>query len=66
MKKIYSNHDWQEYGGAPLLGVGGYCIICHGKSEARAIKNAVRVGKQLVNSGVNEKIVERIEKRIEE
>jgi glycerol-3-phosphate acyltransferase PlsX len=27
MKKIYSNHDWQEYGGAPLLGVGGYCLI---------------------------------------
>src|SRR3954469_1975745 len=65
MKRIYSNHDWQEYGGAPLLGVGGYCIICHGKSEARAIKNAVRVGKQLVNSGVNQKIVERIEKSID-
>jgi glycerol-3-phosphate acyltransferase PlsX len=60
MKKIYVKHDWQEYGGAPLLGVGGYCLICHGKSEARAIKNAIRVGKQLKNSGVNEKIVERI------
>jgi glycerol-3-phosphate acyltransferase PlsX len=64
MKKIYANHDWQEYGGAPLLGVGGYCIICHGRSESRAIKNAIRVGKTLVNSGVNEKIVERIEKSI--
>jgi glycerol-3-phosphate acyltransferase PlsX len=64
MKKIYSNHDWQEYGGAPLLGVGGYCIICHGKSEARAIKNAVRVGKQLKNSGVNQKIVDLIEKSV--
>src|SRR4029077_2947498 len=29
MKKIYAKHDWQEYGGAPLLGVGGYCLICH-------------------------------------
>jgi phosphate acyltransferase len=65
MKKIYSNHDWQEYGGAPLLGVGGYCIICHGKSEARAIKNAIRVGKQLVTSGVNQKIVDFIEKSIQ-
>ena len=27
MKKIFSRHDWQEYGGAPLLGVGGYCLI---------------------------------------
>lgn len=64
MKKIYHNHDWQEYGGAPLLGVGGYCIICHGRSEARAIKNAIRVGKQLVTSGVNKKIVDSIEKSV--
>lgn len=64
MKKIYAKHDWQEYGGAPLLGVGGYMLICHGRSEARAIMNAIRVAKQLVNSGVNPKIVERIEKSI--
>src|SRR3982751_3346233 len=64
MKKIYSKHDWQEYGGAPLLGVGGYCLICHGRSDTKAIKNAIRVGKQLVISGVNEKIVERIAKSI--
>jgi glycerol-3-phosphate acyltransferase PlsX len=60
MKKIYQNHDWQEYGGAPLLGVGGYCLICHGRSDSRAIKNAIRVGKQLVTSGVNSTIVEKI------
>jgi glycerol-3-phosphate acyltransferase PlsX len=64
MKKIYHKHDWQEYGGAPLLGVGGYCLICHGRSDSRAIKNAIRVGKQLVSSGVNEKIVERIAQSI--
>ena len=64
MKKIYAKHDWQEYGGAPLLGVGGYCLICHGRSDARAIKNAIRVGKQLVLSHVNEKIVQMIEKSI--
>jgi phosphate acyltransferase len=60
MKKLYHKHDWQEYGGAPLLGVDGYCLICHGRSEAKAIKNAIRVAKQLVNSGVNQKIVEKI------
>jgi glycerol-3-phosphate acyltransferase PlsX len=60
MKKIHQRHDWQEYGGAPLLGVGGYCLICHGRSDSKAIMNAVRVGKQLVNSGVNQKIVEQI------
>jgi phosphate acyltransferase len=60
MKKLYHKHDWQEYGGAPLLGVDGYCLICHGRSEAKAIKNAIRVAKQLVTSGVNQRIVEKI------
>jgi glycerol-3-phosphate acyltransferase PlsX len=64
MKKIYAKHDWQEYGGAPLLGVGGYCLICHGRSEPRAIMNAIRVAKQLTQSGVNQKIIERVEKNI--
>jgi len=65
MKQIYKRHDWQEYGGAPLLGVGGYCLICHGRSESRSIMNAIRVGKQLVQSGVNQAIVARIEKSIQ-
>jgi glycerol-3-phosphate acyltransferase PlsX len=60
MRKIYQKHDWQEYGGAPLLGVGGYCLICHGKSDSRAIKNAIRVTRQLCASGVNQKIIEQI------
>jgi glycerol-3-phosphate acyltransferase PlsX len=64
MKGIFSRHDWQEYGGAPLLGVGGYCLICHGRSESRAIMNAIRVGKQLVSSGINQAIIGRIEKSI--
>ena len=60
MKRLYQKHDWQEHGGAPLLGVGGYCLICHGRSDSRAIKNAIRVGKQLVNSGINATIVDKI------
>ena len=38
--------DYSEYGGAPLLGVKGVCIICHGRSNANAIKNAIRVAKE--------------------
>ncbi len=60
MAKVHAAHDWQEYGGAPLLGVDGYSIICHGRSEAKAIKNAIRVGKQLVVSNLNQRIVEKI------
>src|SRR5215831_17762591 len=48
--------DHTEYGGAPLLGVKGVCIITHGSSNANAIKNAIRVASELANSGVNEKI----------
>ncbi|GAB6157695.1 phosphate acyltransferase PlsX [Desulfotomaculum varum] len=40
--------DYAEYGGAPLLGVDGVSVICHGSSRARAIKNAVRVAKEAV------------------
>jgi len=64
LKKIYARHDWQEHGGAPLLGVGGYCIICHGKSEAKAIMNAIRVGKTLTDRGVNKTIVEQIARSV--
>jgi glycerol-3-phosphate acyltransferase PlsX len=64
MQKIYAKHDWQEYGGAPLLGVNGYCLICHGRSQARAIKNAIRVAKQLVASGINQTIVQTIKSAI--
>lgn len=64
MKKIYQKHDWQEAGGAPLLGVNGYCLICHGKSEARAIMNAIRVGIQLNKSGLNQKIVDAVAKSV--
>jgi len=48
--------DHTEYGGAPLLGVKGVCIITHGSSNANAIKNAVRVAGEFAASGVNEKI----------
>ncbi len=48
--------DYSEYGGAPLLGVRGVTIIGHGRSNANAIKNAVRVAAELCRSGMNEKI----------
>ena len=48
--------DHTEYGGAPLLGVKGACIITHGSSNANAIKNAVRVAAEFSERGINEKI----------
>ena len=48
--------DYSEYGGAPLLGVKGVCIICHGGSSANAIKNAIRVAAGFSEGRINEKI----------
>ena len=45
--------DYSEYGGAPLVGVNGVCIICHGKSNERAIKNAIMQAKRFVGTNVN-------------
>jgi glycerol-3-phosphate acyltransferase PlsX len=58
MKKVQAELDWRDYGGAPLLGVSGNCLICHGRSDARAIKSAIGVGKKLFASRINEKIVD--------
>jgi glycerol-3-phosphate acyltransferase PlsX len=48
--------DYTEYGGAPLLGVRGVCVIGHGRSNANAVKNAIRVAAGLARSRMNEKI----------
>jgi len=50
--------DYSEYGGAPLLGVDGICIICHGKSNERAIKNAIALAKSFIEKNLNEAIKE--------
>ncbi len=56
--KLLNKYDFNEYGGAPLLGVNGICIICHGASDYRGIMNAVRVTKNFNTHHVNERITE--------
>jgi glycerol-3-phosphate acyltransferase PlsX len=53
--------DYSEYGGAPLLGVDGRCIISHGSSSPKAIKNAIRVAAESKKQDVNKHIVEELE-----
>ena len=53
--------DYSEYGGAPLLGIKGVAIVCHGSSNPNAIKNAVRVASEFANSGLNQKIEQEIQ-----
>ncbi|MFB1639375.1 phosphate acyltransferase PlsX [Campylobacter sp. MRC_CM3] len=61
-KKLKKHMDWQEYGGAPLLGVNGCVIISHGKSDARAIKNAIFQAINFGKSNINTLIENELEK----
>jgi glycerol-3-phosphate acyltransferase PlsX len=54
---LIHTHDYSAYGGAPLLGIDGICIICHGSSGDRAIKNALSVAAKYARAGLNEIIV---------
>jgi len=60
VESVWRKHDYAEYGGAPLLGVDGICIICHGSSHARAIKNAVRVAHNYAASKLTESMLQRL------
>ncbi|MDD4982103.1 MAG: phosphate acyltransferase PlsX [Candidatus Omnitrophica bacterium] len=60
LKRFKKDIDYAEYGGAPLLGVNGVVIIGHGRSNARAIKNAIRVADEEIKRKVNDKISEAI------
>ncbi len=57
-KKVKKTLDYAEYGGAPLLGVNGVCVICHGSSSPKAIKNGIRVAATMVKKKVNQRIKE--------
>jgi glycerol-3-phosphate acyltransferase PlsX len=56
LRRIWHRLDYREYGGAPLLGVNGVCIIGHGGSNARAIRNAIRVAAESVRHGLPQRI----------
>jgi phosphate acyltransferase len=54
---IIKRYDYHELGGAPLLGVDGICIICHGSSKERAIENALHLAAKQARAKLNELIV---------
>jgi glycerol-3-phosphate acyltransferase PlsX len=57
-KSLKKKADYAEIGGAPLLGVDGVCIICHGKSNGKAIRNAIALAKKFVEKNLNGSIQE--------
>lgn len=52
LKELKATTDWQQYGGAPVLGFNALCIKAHGRSSPRAIKNAIKVADRAVASGL--------------
>jgi glycerol-3-phosphate acyltransferase PlsX len=65
VSRIWKRHDFAEYGGAPLLGIRKVTIICHGRSDRRAIANAVRVAVEQVRHGLIEVIARELERQPE-
>jgi glycerol-3-phosphate acyltransferase PlsX len=61
VRSALKGFDSSEYGGAPLLGVRGVSIICHGNSTPHAIKNAIKVAVRAVETGMNDQIGQRLE-----
>ena len=61
-KTIKKKTNYEEVGGSPLLGVNGICIIAHGASTPKAVKNAIRVAAEAIQQQVNPHIVEEIQK----
>ena len=56
VREIRNRIDWREFGGAPLLGIDGVAVVAHGRSDARAMKNAIRVTREAVANDLVGKI----------
>jgi glycerol-3-phosphate acyltransferase PlsX len=59
-KEFKKRVDYSEIGGAPLLGVKGVCVICHGRSDSNSIKNAIRIAADFASSNMNQRIEEEL------
>jgi glycerol-3-phosphate acyltransferase PlsX len=62
MMRIYQKYDYNEYGGALLLGINGTALICHGSSKSRTIKNAILASKRFYTEKINDKITDYLSK----
>jgi phosphate acyltransferase len=62
IRELKNLTDWQQYGGAPILGFDSLCIKAHGRSGGRAISNAIRVARKAVDSGLGPRIADLLSK----
>lgn len=63
IRRLEKRFDYSEYGGAPLIGVNGNCVICHGASNAKAIKNAILLAANLAKNKLNEHLIQELKEK---
>ncbi|HEX9911382.1 MAG TPA: hypothetical protein VGA86_10885, partial [Desulfatiglandales bacterium] len=65
IRRLEKKMDYSEYGGAPLLGINGNCVISHGHSNGKAIMNAVLLASSLAKNKLNEHLAQEIREKQE-
>jgi glycerol-3-phosphate acyltransferase PlsX len=65
IRRLEKKLDYAEYGGAPLLGVNGNCIICHGASSGKAIMNAILLASNLAKNKLNEHLTRELNEKLD-
>jgi glycerol-3-phosphate acyltransferase PlsX len=65
IRRLEKKVDYSEHGGAPLLGINGNCVICHGASNAKAIMNAILLAMNLAKNKLNEHLIQEIREKQE-
>lgn len=63
IRRLEKRFDYSEYGGAPLLGVNGNCVICHGASNGKAIMNAILLASSLARNKLNEHLIQELNEK---
>jgi glycerol-3-phosphate acyltransferase PlsX len=63
IRRLEKRLDYSEYGGAPLLGINGNCVICHGSSNAKAIMNAILLASELAKNRLNDHVIEELKEK---
>jgi len=65
LRRLEKRIDYSETGGAPLLGINGNCVICHGSSNGKAIMNAIHLAANLAKNRLNEYLIQEITEKQE-
>jgi glycerol-3-phosphate acyltransferase PlsX len=63
IRRLEKRLDYSEYGGAPLLGINGNCVICHGSSNAKATMNAILLASNLAKNKLNEHVIQELKEK---